>query len=304
MRVLLTGATGFLGRHCLPLLLDRGVEVHATTRGPRQPEGTGVTWHQADLLDDQAVRAVVADVSPSHLVHLAWDVTPGAWADAPAHMDWTAASLTLLRAFSDAGGQRAVFAGSCAEYDWSQGLCSEDGRTVPATLYGASKRALGLIAESYAARAGVSLAWARVFFVYGPHEPAGRLVPTVARAMLTGNIAECTSGTQCRDFLYVGDVARALTTLLWHEAVGPFNVGSGRATAVRDIVLTIADKLNGRHLVAFGARSAAGEPPVVTADIARLNALGWSPQYTLEAGLDQTIDWWRAVLAAESAGVS
>jgi nucleoside-diphosphate-sugar epimerase len=304
IRLLVTGATGFVGRHCLPLLSRPGVAVHATTRSAAGPVGSGVTWHSIDLLDPAAGAAIIERIQPTHLLHLAWDVPPGAWAHAPAHLEWTVAGLALLRAFIDAGGQRAVCAGSCAEYDWRCGVCSEETTpTTPATLYGASKRALGLLAESYARVAGASLAWARIFFVYGPHEPEGRLVPTVVRSLLAGDVAPCTDGTQRRDFLYVGDVADALVWLLWSDAAGTFNIGSGDAVAVRDVALRIAGKLGGRHLLAFGARrSADDEPALVAADITRLRAIGWAPRHTLDSGLDSTIAWWRTAIARQEAG--
>ncbi len=304
IRLLVTGGTGFVGRHCLPLLARDGVAVHATTRSPAAAAGCGVTWHAVDLLDPAAAAALVAYVRPTHLLHLAWDVAPGAWAQAPGHVDWTLAGVRLLQAFVGAGGRRAVCAGSCAEYDWRWGVCSEETTpTNPATVYGASKRALGLMAGSCARAGGASLAWGRIFFVYGPHEPEGRLVSTVVRSLLAGDVAACTDGTQQRDFLYVGDVAAALVRLLWSDADGAFNIGSGEAVAVRDVALRIADKLGGRHLLAFGARrSAEAEPPLVAADTHRLRALGWAPTHTLDSGLDATIAWWRTAVARQEAG--
>ncbi len=303
-RLLVTGASGFVGRHCLPLLARPGLAVHATTRSSPGLPYPGVTWHALDLRDPAAAAAIVERVQPTHLLHLAWDVAPGAWAHSPAHVDWAVSGLALLRAFIDAGGQRAVCAGSCAEDHWRPGICSEDTTpTTPATLYGASKRALGLLAESYARARGASLAWARIFFVYGPHEPDGRLVPTVVRSLLAGDVAPCTEGTQQRDFLYVGDVADALVALLWSDAAGTFNIGSGEAVAVRDLALRIAAKLGGRHLLAFGARRTADdEPALVVADIARLRGLGWAPRHTLDSGLDSTIAWWRTAIVGQEAG--
>src|SRR5215207_5082472 len=92
------------------------------------------------------------------------------------------ASLALLRAFAAAGGRRAVVAGTSAEYDWhAVGRRCHERRTPlrPATLYGAAKHALHTAAAPYAEQVGFELAWGRVFFVYGPWEPEGRLVPSV-----------------------------------------------------------------------------------------------------------------------------
>ena len=110
-RILLTGATGFIGRHVLPRLKG---EVHAVTTRP-PPAGDSVRWHRADLLSSAEI---VAEVRPEVLVHLAWYVEPGRYWTAPENIQWVEASLALLRAFAGAGGRRAVVAGTSAEYDW------------------------------------------------------------------------------------------------------------------------------------------------------------------------------------------
>lgn len=147
--VLLTGATGFIGRQCLPLLRQAGFEVHAAARGHRQA-GDGVTWHDVDLLADGAAARLVASVAPSHLLHLAWNTEPGRYWTAPDNFEWVRASLSLLRAFAEQGGRRVVMAGTCAEYDWRHGWCSE---TVtprcPSTVYGTCKNALQEMLAAY-----------------------------------------------------------------------------------------------------------------------------------------------------------
>jgi nucleoside-diphosphate-sugar epimerase len=293
-RVLVTGGSGFVGRCCLPLLTP-DFEVHALSRRGRGATD-GVTWHAADLCEASVTERVVAQIAPSHLLHLAWAVPPGSWPAAPEHLDWTAASLRLFQAFARAGGRRLVVGGSCAEYDWTAGVCHESGTpATPRTLYGAAKRAVGLVAERWAETSGLSLAWARIFFVYGPHEPDGRLVPTIARALLRAERAACTTGAQRRDYLYVRDVAEALTLLVRSDLEGVVNVGSGRDVAVRDLALAVAQRLGRPDLLGLGDRPGSDDDaPLVVADVRRLTGgLGWRPRYTLESGLDETIAWWR-----------
>src|SRR5205085_8625551 len=123
---------------------------------------------------------------------------------APENVRWVEASLALLRAFAEAGGRRAVLAGTCAEYDWGAGdevLNERNTPLRPDTLYGAAKHGLHVVGAAQAAQVGFELAWGRVFFLYGPGEAPGRLVPAVARALLAGEPAKTTAGTQVRDFL-------------------------------------------------------------------------------------------------------
>src|SRR5262245_56482618 len=197
-RVLVTGANGCIGRHVVPELVARGWDVHAVTSG-RASRGrlradsasadqadapgevseakAGVTWHTADLLHRGDAEQVVRAVSATHLVHLAWSIVPGRWAEAPENFDWVEASLALGRAFKNHGGARVVTAGSCLEYDWRYGYCSEAlTPCTPHTAYGVCKHALQLLTSALARDSSFSSAWARVFFVYGPYEHPDRLV--------------------------------------------------------------------------------------------------------------------------------
>lgn len=293
-RVLLTGAGGFIGSHCLGPLVGRGYEVHAVSRHPRPPH-SGVTWHTADLLRPGAAGEVVDRVRPTHLLHLAWYVTPGKLIHAPENLDWVAASVDLVRRFADAGGRRACLCGSGYEYDWAHGYCTE-GLTpcVPDTLYGACKHALHEMVRTFADGRELSVAWARVFFLYGPNEHPERLVPSVVRALLRGEPARTSHGRQIRDYLHVQDVAEGLAAVLDSELRGAVNVSSGQATTLREITSTLGRLIGRPELVQLGAVPARpNDVPLVVGSNSRVAALGWQPRYALEAGLQQTIDWWR-----------
>jgi nucleoside-diphosphate-sugar epimerase len=239
----------------------------------------------------------VASVEPTHLLHFAWDATPGKYWTSVDNLGWVQSSLALVREFARAGGRRVVMAGTCAEYDWTgDGRCVEAQTPLrPATLYGTCKHALHLMLEAYAAQAGLSAAWGRVFFLYGPHEYPQRLVSSVVRHLLRGERAPCTHATQRRDILYVEDVAAAFVALLESEVTGAVNIASGEAVELRAVINRIAEKLHGHELVDFGALPAAqSEPPLLVADVTRLREeVGWQPRFTLEEGLRRTIDWWR-----------
>jgi nucleoside-diphosphate-sugar epimerase len=295
-RVLLTGAAGFIGSHCVQPLIDRGYEVHAVSRLPRATDGSGATWHATDLLRPGAAQALVERVRPTHLLHLAWFVVPGKLITAPENFDWVSASLELVRRFADAGGARLCISGSGYEYDWAHGYCTE-GLTpcIPDTVYGACKHALHEMVRTFAAGRGLSDAWARVFFLYGPSEHPDRLVSSVIRSLLRGQPARCSHGRQIRDYLHVQDVADGLVAVLDSEVRDAVNISSGEATTLREITLTIG-RLTGRaELVQLGAIPArANDVPLVVGSNARAAALGWRPRYDLESGLRHTIEWWRA----------
>src|SRR2546422_5187280 len=301
-RVVVTGATGCIGRHCLPLLVQRGWDVHAISSNADPPVVSGVTWHEADLFDVHRVAAVMSQLRASHLLHLAWYVVPGKSGSSLENIRWLQASLDLMQQFREAGGHRVVVAGSSFEYDWRYGYCSEGlTPTNPDTLYGAAKDALRSVLERYAVQTGLSQAWPRIFFLYGPHEHPDRLVPAIVRALLRGEIARCSHGNQIRDYLYVEDVADALVTILESDLQGAINIGSGRPITLRELATRAADRLKGSDRVHFGAiPSRSNDAPLVVADVGRLTSeLGWKPTFDLDRGLDSTIDWWRQHLGKE-----
>jgi nucleoside-diphosphate-sugar epimerase len=296
--VFVTGGTGFVGLPLLTSLARQERDVHAVSRSESFPSVPGVTWHRLDLADSQGLEALLDELRPQRLVHAAWYVEHGHFWDAPQNVPWVEHSLHLLRAFAAAGGRRAVLLGTCAEYDWSaaQGPLHEDRSAIaPATLYGVAKDSLRRLAFAYAEQVGLELAWGRLFFLYGPREAPGRVVASVARALLKGEPAKTTSGVQERDFMHVQDAARATVQLLRAPVVGTVNIASGERRSTASLVEVIAGSIGRPELVERGALpDRAGEPRLLLADVARLREeVGFRPRFALEDGLRDTIDWWR-----------
>jgi nucleoside-diphosphate-sugar epimerase len=276
-RVLVTGAGGFVGRKIVPLLTEAGCEVHPAA---------------GDLLDPATAGALVAAARPTHLLHLAWYTEYGQHWEGAENLPWVEATVRLWRKFAEHGGVRFVGVGSCAEYEWSEPLLSEASTPLrPRSLYGVCKDATRRLLEAGSERAGVSFAWGRLFFIYGPDEGSGRLVPSVADALAEGRPARTSDGEQVRDFLHVEDAARALSALLLSDLRGAVNIGSGEGVRVAQIVETLG-RLAGRpELIELGAVPRPdGDPPEIVADTSRLRQeLGWAPKIGLEAGLASTM---------------
>ncbi len=301
--LLLTGATGFVGRRVLARLAADGVPVVATASPGATPgPAAGVEWRQADLTDPAACVALVEGLRPARWLHLAWIATPGKFWSSPDNLRWLAAGALMAEAFFRSGGRYALGVGTCAEYGGAdRASCIEDVTPVAAdTVYGRAKVAMGAALAAAAQAHGGRAGWARVFFPYGPGEPPGRLVPSVIQAVLAGAPVETSHGRQVRDFIHVADVAEALLRLLAAEAEGAVNVGSGRDTSLRQVIETITEIAGGAELIRFGAREApAHEPPALVASVDRLQAAtGWRPQWALRDGLEDAIADWRTRMAA------
>lgn len=293
--VFLTGATGFIGRHAIAPLVKRGFDVHLAVRNTELPfeMNDAVHVHECDLFDPRRVQSLLTEISPTHLLHFAWYTEHRKYWTSVKNLEWTAASLELLKSFAACGGRRAVFAGTCAEYDWSYGYCSETVTPcVPRTLYGVCKNSLQQIVSQYSQTAGLSSAWGRIFFLYGPDEAAGRFVPSLVQPLLENRAAQCQFGAHLRDFLHVTDVASAFVQLLDSEVAGPINIASGVPVSLGDFAKRIAAKLGKAEFLQVEARPPSPEnPAVLFADATRLrNEVRFCPRYDIDTGLDQVLE--------------
>jgi len=300
-RVLVTGAAGFVGGHSLPFLMANGFEVHAVDICISKEEFPGLYWHQVDLLDQKSCLELLETIHPTHLLHFAWYAKHGEYWNSLENLRWVEGSLHLLRAFYDKGGERVVMAGTCAEYDWRQEEDFSELTTplIPASLYGVCKNALQNVLKDFSRVTGLSSAWGRIFFLYGPDEHPRRLVSSVISNLLRNQTAQCSHGMQVRDFLHVEDVASAFASLLMSPVQGPVNIASGCPVTLRDLVLAAADCLNARERVQFGVLPApVDEPPRIVGHVSRLSdEVDWRPKYDLAAGMAQNVQCWRERLS-------
>jgi nucleoside-diphosphate-sugar epimerase len=294
-KVLVTGANGFVGRTAVAALLRRGAEVHAVTRRPADPTSS-VRWHTADLLNPHSIAAVVRQAAPDVVLHLAWIVEHGLFWTSTENIPWVSASALPAKEAHAAGASRFVGVGTCFEYDLDEVLsCCEHSTSLrPKTFYGVAKDATRRLVEGFAQLVGLSFAWARLFHLYGQGEGERRLVPSVARAILAGTPAKCSSGTVVGDFMDVRDAGDALAAITLGTVTGPVNVGTGIATSV-GMVASMLGSLAGRpELVALGALAdRPNEPRRIVADITRLmTETDATRSRSLEDGLRSALEYW------------
>jgi nucleoside-diphosphate-sugar epimerase len=147
----------------------------------------------------------------------------------------------------------------------------------------------------FAATRQISIAWARLFFLYGPYEDSARLVPSVALRLIHGEEAHSTGGKQIRDYLHVEDVARALVATAFSKVEGAINIGSGIPVTIRSIVEMIGVKTERSELLKLGSLPyRQGEPPLIVASNSLLlSETDWRPQFDIETGIEATVEWWK-----------
>jgi nucleoside-diphosphate-sugar epimerase len=296
-RLLITGASGFIGRALVEALLTgSGNELHAVTLGvPNVPLSKEVTWHECNLLDQKSVDSLLAQYMPEVLIHLAWCADHATYWKDPMNFDWLCATLNIAHAFVRQGGRRAVFAGTSAEYDWSVQSPLKEFETPlnPQMLYGSCKLAAYWAIKGFFEQEGISWAWARFFNPFGPYEDRRRLIPKVCLKLLADDKLEFDAALSQRDFLHVDDVGSALAALALSEVQGPVNVASGAPISVRHVVVTLGRLMGKDNSVSFS--SAEGVADAVVADVTRLrDKVGWMPSQTFEERLLETCDWWRS----------
>lgn len=260
--------------------------LFTVTAGRRSMPGS--EFVQLDILREVDLMRAVRRSGASHLIHLAWETSHHKYWSHPDNPDWAIATARLVDAFCKAGGKGIVVAGTCAEYDWSNGWCHEDATpSTPATLYGSAKEAARRLCSDIAGLHGVPLAWGRLFLSHGEGEDPRRLVPSILAALVGERPAFELDAGALRDILHVRDTGAALVRLLTSGANGVANVCSGQPVRLGDIVTVLAE-LTGTDpapLLSL-ASERPNEPRLLAGEPKTLRSLGWTPSLTLAQGLE------------------
>lgn len=294
-KILLTGASGFIGSHLLARLTAQGAEVHAVSRTPPS-EPSAVRWHTLDLADSDAVDTIVGSLQPEIVYHLASHVfgSRDLGMILPTFRSNLASTVNLLAAVERAGGcRRFVLTGSLEE---------PETEAPPASPYAAAKAAASAYARMFHALYGTPMVLARLFMVYGPaQQDLEKLVPYVSLALLGGREPQLSSGLRPVDWVYVEDVVEGLvraggTPGLEGQRV---DLGSGRLETIRTVVEKLYEIAGAQTAPPFGTLPERPMEQVRAADVARTRELlGWCPQTLLGDGLRATFDWYRQELLA------
>jgi len=294
-RILVTGASGFIGSHLCFRLSQQGAEVHAVYRS-RHPANPGdQQWWQADLANLAEVRKIVQKAQPQLIFHLASHVkgAPNLENVLPTFQSNLQSTVNLLTLAAETGC-RIVLTGSLAEPE------AGNGEICPSAPYAAAKWASSGYARMFHALYKVPVLNTRVFMVYGPGQrDLSKLIPYVTLSLLQGKSPKLSSGERLVDWIYVSDVVNGFLALAQAFDVDgtTLDLGSGSLVSIREIVQQLALLIDSKVNVEFGALPDRPLEPTRVAKTGETFAkIGWKPEVSLQEGLESTVNWYRGAL--------
>ena len=265
-KILITGGTGFVGRHIVRALSKRNVEMTLVVRSGKEnaikdiASVKKVITSQDIFIENQhwwanACKGIDA------VIHAAWYVKPGKYLESEKNVDCLIGSLELVRGATKAKVSRFIGIGTCLEYELSKSGVSVWTPLNPLSTYAATKTSLFTACSAYLRARSVEFTWCRLFYLYGEGEDERRLVPYVRGKVSKGQKARINGGKQVRDYMDVSLAGEKIAKIALGRKVGPFNVCSGLATTIRAFTEKIADEYGRRNLLSFGKKNRSLEEP-------------------------------------------
>ncbi len=296
-KVLVTGASGFIGSHLCSRLLENEAEVYAVSRETQNAEN-GLHWWQGDLAEMEEVRELIETTKPDLIFHLAGCVAGARDLSlvTPTFRSNLMSTVNLLTVAAENGCGRIVLPNSMEEPEFT------DRTAVPSSPYAVTKWASSAYGRMFHALFELPVVILRVFMVYGPAQrDVRKLIPYSILSFLKGETPRFTSGQRQVDWIYVDDVVSALLVAARKSGIEglTIDVGSGNLVQVRTIVEILARLLNPEVKPLFGTLSERPLEQERVADSATAEAtLGWKAITPLSEGLKRTMEWYRQELNA------
>ncbi|KHK89411.1 NAD-dependent epimerase/dehydratase family protein [Novosphingobium malaysiense] len=259
--VLLTGATGFVGRAIHRYLQRRGHDVRVTVRPGTASRLAAPVPHTAiietdDIFAHDAAWWARACEGVDAVIHAAWYVEHGRYLNAPENADCVQGSFALAQGAAQAGVDHVIGVGTCMEYRLPGEHLCVDAPLEPANFYAACKVATYHMMREWLAQHDTRFSWCRLFYLHGEDEHPARIGAYLHRQLQAGEQADLSAGTQVRDFLDVREAGAMIANVVDSGQTGVINICSGEPLTVRAFAERIADSYGRRDLLKFG-----GQPP-------------------------------------------
>jgi nucleoside-diphosphate-sugar epimerase len=298
-KVLVTGASGFIGTHLCNKLFNSGAEIHGVSRIEHSDDENNICWWQGDMADIKIARRILSDIKPDIIFHLASHVAGSRSLELvlPTFHSNLTTTVNILNVATDLMCSKIIITGSLEEPE------PGDPGAIPSSPYAVAKWAGSAYARMFHALYKTPVVLARLFMVYGPgQKDLRKLVPYVTLALLRKEVPELSSGQRLVDWIYVEDVVDGLIAIA-QASNGEgctVDLGSGSLVPIRTVVQLIASMVDSEVVPAFGALPDRPMEQVKVAHTEKTYSLiGWKPETSLEKGLERTVDWYRDQLRTQ-----
>lgn len=243
-KVIVTGINGLIGQYITKPLKDLGFEVYGI--GTKYIKTTEFNYIKTDINNTNKLRKIFNQIEPQYLIHLAWDIED---LNSNNHFKLLSSSISMLDCFKECGGKKVVFIGTCFEYKYKTSPLKENDKLNPTTIYAKCKNYLREISELYCDKNNIDFCWARIFYTYGKNENNKRLFPQIINGLKNNQKVSINHSHLKRDYIFAGDVAKAISLVLNSKFSGIINICSGKSISLENIAITIAKKLNKLELL-------------------------------------------------------
>lgn len=243
-KVIVTGINGLIGQYITKPLKDLGFEVYGI--GTKYIKTEEFNYIKIDINNANKLRKIFNKIEAKYLVHLAWDMND---LNSNNHFKLLASSINMLDCFKECGGKKVVSIGTCFEYKYKTSPLKENDKLNPTTIYAKCKNYLREISELYCDKNNIDFCWARIFYTYGKNENNKRLFPQIINGLKNNQKVSINHSHLKRDYMFAGDVAKAIALILNSKFKGIINICSGKSISLENIAITIAKKLNKLELL-------------------------------------------------------
>jgi nucleoside-diphosphate-sugar epimerase len=294
MNILVTGGTGFIGQHVVKNIIKHNFDVIVLTRNKYAEQvfkNKKVKLIDVDLSDAVSLKKRLFKFQPDMCIHMAWEGIPDYSCDMSVKNLFN--SLNLFTILSETKCKKIICSGSCWEYNQKKGQLDEKITINPKNPFIAAKHSVHLMGKELAREKDMDFIWARFFYVYGPGQKSYSLIPHIINSVSSGKKPEIKTPLSKNDFVYVEDVAEALSMLLKRgKGITSYNIGSGHSTSVKDVVEIVCENYDFDYKISPD-RQVNKSSTDFWADISKIKKeIGWIPETSIDKGIERTIEYY------------
>lgn len=288
-KILVTGATGLIGKELIVPLKERGFDIYAMTID-KCNRNNNVNWINCNIFNYREVQKVCTEINAKYLLNMAW-CTTGDYLTSPINYDFLNAGINLIKSFIQNGGERILLIGTCFEYNFTNKPLKEtDSLDTKKTVYTFCKDILHQVAEFYCKSNKVSFAYGRIFYAYGRQENKTRLTGMLINELSNNNLVIIKNSSLLRDYMYSKDIANALVCLLDSNVENSVNICTGQAISIKDFALHIAKKIGKEHLLVLKNKPELQAPLILGDNTKLIKDVGYKIKYSLDMAIDDILN--------------